>query len=138
MQKLYTRIGVWLGQAFPGATAQEHITKLITEAKELHDNPRDIMEYADCIIAILGAAYKEKFTYHDLVMAVDDKLRININRRWIKQPDGTYQHTELTHAESPRIDLIIAKTNDGSIIEVIQGTPAGALMDDEGYSIPSY
>jgi len=89
---LFNSIGEWSKKTFPDAGSIQHIIKLKNEAQEVIESPYDIKEYADCIIALLSAAYKADITFFELVKAVEDKLEINKKRNWTKLSDGTYQH----------------------------------------------
>ena len=89
---LFNSIGEWSKNAFPDAGSIEHIIKLKHEAQEVIEAPYDIKEYADCMIALLAAAYKADISFFELVEAVESKLEVNKNRKWTKLSDGTYQH----------------------------------------------
>jgi len=89
---LFNSIGEWSKNAFPDADSIKHIIKLKNEAQEVIEAPYDIKEYADCIIALLAAAYKADISFFELVEAVKNKLEVNKNRKWTKLSDGTYQH----------------------------------------------
>lgn len=90
--KLYNEFGEWIKIVFPDATAKEHILKLKIEADELIENITDKYEYADCILALFGAAYKSGLSYEVLINAIKSKFEINKNRTWRRLEDGTYQH----------------------------------------------
>jgi len=92
MEELYNNIGLWAKSAFPDAGSVEHLLKLRQEAVEAINSPEDITEYADCLIALLGASFKAGFDYSDLLKAVENKLLVNTTRNWKKESDGTYQH----------------------------------------------
>jgi hypothetical protein len=92
MEELYNSIGVWVKSAFPDAGSVEHLLKLRHEAVEAINSPGDITEYADCLIALLGASYKAGIGYNDLLKETKSKLMVNTTRNWKKESDGTYQH----------------------------------------------
>lgn len=93
MQKrLYNSIGEFSKKTFSDSGSVEHLLKLKQEADEAIKDPDNIKEYADILIALLGASYKANFTFEELMNATKDKLKVLKKREWIKQEDGTYQH----------------------------------------------
>lgn len=68
---------------------------LIHEAKELAENPNDIMEGADCFILLMDWMWREGYSIYDLLSAVQEKQKINEQREW-GQPDkdGVIEHIE--------------------------------------------
>ena len=89
---LYNEIGEWSKSAFPDANSIAHIIKMKHEAQEVIEAPYDTKEYADCLIALVAAAYKADICLFELIEATKDKLEINKKRKWVKLTDGTYQH----------------------------------------------
>ena len=57
----------------------KHLAK---EAQEAADRPRDISEYADCLLLILDATRRAGWTMVDLVDAAECKLIVNRERQW--------------------------------------------------------
>ena len=94
LSSLYNEIGTWSKSAFPDADSIAHMKKAIAEAHEVIDNPSDITEYADCLIAIFAAAYKQNIELPELLTSIQSKLSLNKKRTWLKQSDGTYQHVK--------------------------------------------
>ena len=92
MQELYDLIGKWVHDQFPKAGAKEHLLKMRQEADEAIERPKDIIELADCLICLLGAANKNGFCLEELIEATHDKLFINKQRTWHENKDGTHQH----------------------------------------------
>jgi hypothetical protein len=92
IEQLFDSIGSWSKTAFPDAGTIDHIKKLQQEAEEVIQEPSDITEYADCVIALFAGAWKSGISFNELVEAVDQKLEVNKKREWMKLPDGTYQH----------------------------------------------
>lgn len=92
MEDLYNSIGLWVKSAFPEAGTVDHLLKLRHEAMDAINSPGDITEYADCLIALLGASFKVGFDYDSLLNATNSKLLVNTTRSWKKESDGTYQH----------------------------------------------
>lgn len=89
--QLFTAIGTFSVKAFPTAKSIEHLKKLKHEADEAIEQPSDISEYADCIVALFAAAYKAGISANDLLHASNDKLEKIRNLKWTILPDGTYQ-----------------------------------------------
>lgn len=77
---------------FPDATSSDHLRKLKQETDEAINDPKDVSEYSDCLIALFAAVNRSGFTYDDLVNSTYCKLKINEQRKWLKNSDGTYQH----------------------------------------------
>lgn len=92
---LYEEIGAWSKNAFPDANSIDHLQKLKHEAQEAKETPYKIEEYADCMIALLAAAWKADIAFFELIEAVESKLEVNKKRNWKKLSDGTYQHLPL-------------------------------------------
>lgn len=92
MENIFLRMGEFSVKVMPDATPIGHLRKLKKEADEAIEDPNDIMEYADCLLAIFAAAYKSGFTYEDLEIATSFKVDILKKRRWTKTEDGLYQH----------------------------------------------
>lgn len=90
--ELYEQMGKFSIETFPEADSIDHLKKLQSETIEAIQAPKDIYEYADCLLCIFGAAYKAGFSYGELKLAIETKLYINQNRNWEKLEDGTYQH----------------------------------------------
>jgi hypothetical protein len=89
---LYEEIGMWSKNTFPDANSIDHLQKLKDEAQEAKEAPYKIEEYADCIIALLVGAWNADIAFFELIEAVEDKLKVNKQRKWQKLPNGTYQH----------------------------------------------
>lgn len=91
---LLKEMGEFSLKTFSGASSQDHMRKLKIEADESIENPLDIEEYADCLLALYAAVYKQGFNHEDLTRAAVlkfEKLRL---RKWKKQLNGTYQHIQ--------------------------------------------
>lgn len=67
---------------------------LAKEVQELLANPDDEMEWADCFLLLLDAARRKGYSVDDLMNFALKKLEINRERKWNKQPDGTYRHEQ--------------------------------------------
>lgn len=90
--ELFNNMGRFAVKEFPEAGSIEHLKKLKQEADEAIEKPNDLEEYADILLALFGAAYKAGFTYEQLLKASKSKFEVVQKRKWIKLPDGTYQH----------------------------------------------
>lgn len=62
------------------------------EVKELIENPNDKMEWADCLLLLLDAAWRKGHSVQDLFDFADEKLQINKKRKWEKQSNGVFYH----------------------------------------------
>lgn len=62
------------------------------EVRELIDNTNDKMEWADCFLLLLDAAWRKGYTIDDLVEFAKLKLEINKTRSWKKDKNGVYKH----------------------------------------------
>jgi hypothetical protein len=96
LQRLQDRIAEFQEANFPTQTLDGKLTHLVREANELRGTPEDVMEWADVLILLLGAAHKRCLTAQDLINAARIKLRINEQRQWPAEPDaeGVYHHLE--------------------------------------------
>ncbi|TVQ81776.1 MAG: DUF550 domain-containing protein [Micavibrio sp.] len=68
---------------------------LAEEVGELAETPDDLMEWADCMILLLGAAGEAGLDMDDLHRAVAEKMEINSKRKW-GRPDenGVVRHVD--------------------------------------------
>jgi len=89
---LFDAMGKFAVDKFPDAGSIEHLKKLKREADEAITEPQNLVEYADILLALFGAAYKAGFTYEQLLEASEGKFKILQKRIWIRLDDGTYQH----------------------------------------------
>jgi len=62
------------------------------EVVELIENPADTMEWADCMLLLLDAAWRKGWTMDDLLEFCIQKLEINKKRKWKKKANGVYNH----------------------------------------------
>jgi hypothetical protein len=88
----FLNMGKFSVEVMPDATSIGHLRKLKKEADEAIEDPKDIFEYADCLLALFAAAYKSGFSFEDLAIASEQKLEILKTRKWKKTDDGLYQH----------------------------------------------
>ena len=89
---LFDAMGKFAVEKFPDAGSIEHLKKLKHEADEAIAEPKNLVEYADILLALFGAAYKAGFTYEQLLEASEGKFKIVQKRNWKRLEDGTYQH----------------------------------------------
>jgi len=76
MKEIYDEMGKFSVEVFHDATSIDHLRKMKIEADETIEEPNDIFEYADCMLALFAAAYKSGFTYDDVLNAGKEKLEI--------------------------------------------------------------
>jgi hypothetical protein len=89
---LFNALSEFVFKTFPDASSNDHLKKLKIEADEAMQDNRDSSEYADCLMAVYGAAAKAGFSFNELLRAGFKKLEINKTRKWERLSDGTYQH----------------------------------------------
>lgn len=77
---------------FGERTPLSPLTHLREEIHEVIDNPKDIMEYADCATLLFDALRLAGFTLEDLEKAMSAKLQINKGREWIEVGEGDAKH----------------------------------------------
>lgn len=85
----------WAAGTFPKSTVHSKLKHLQSEVKELQEEPENLLEYADCMALLVGAASKVGFTFEDILEALWMKLDINKTRQWGKlNDDGYVEHIE--------------------------------------------
>lgn len=95
----------WTNVNFPKSGTEASLIHLQEEIKELLEAINDpakfeynegiaLMEYADCFICLLTAAGKSGFTIEQLFKAIQNKMEINYNRKWVLNADNTYSHVK--------------------------------------------
>jgi phosphoribosyl-ATP pyrophosphohydrolase len=90
----------FIDRVFKKGTAASFVSKLIDEAKELedemknlvHDEEKELMEAADCILCLLASVHRRGYKFEDLIDAMYEKIEINRNREWVEIRPGVYQH----------------------------------------------
>jgi len=85
--------GKWSDKTFGKRTTLGPLKHLEKEVQELLESPNDVMEYADCFMLLIDAARIAGISVDKLLNAVDEKFKINRNRKW-GNPDefGTVEH----------------------------------------------
>lgn len=95
MQEHLDEWAAWANQTFPWATAESKIRHLRSEVEELHDDPSDLTEYADCMALLMGAADKQGYTLQDVFDAMAKKLIVNRKRDWGEMnAEGYVEHVK--------------------------------------------
>jgi hypothetical protein len=56
-----------------------HLQKEVAECLE---DPMDVEEYADCVFLVFDACRRAGFSFNDLRIAINRKLKTNMARRW--------------------------------------------------------
>jgi hypothetical protein len=92
MKKLHKKTKYFTSEMLKDPNPKNYLNKLKDEIKEVEENVTDAEEFADCLIALFGASINAGITYEELKKAALKKIKININREWVQQPDGTFQH----------------------------------------------
>jgi Protein of unknown function (DUF550) len=70
------------------------LERLEKEAKEAKENPKDIMEYADCLLLVLDASRRAGFSVYQLLKAAQEKVKMNKRRTWpaLQDPNKAIEH----------------------------------------------
>ena len=87
--------GEWAADTFEAQTSEEKLRHLHKEIDEIIDDQQDVTEYADALSLLLDAARLQGITAEMIVSAAWTKLRINKQRTWTRNPDGTYSGSKL-------------------------------------------
>ena len=80
--ELQDRVILFQRRNFPDQTLAAKLEHLRREVVELQDNPRDLSEWADVFILILGSANKAGLAAPELIALAHEKMAINENRKW--------------------------------------------------------
>lgn len=94
---LQQQVTAWQDATFPKTDVRSYVKKLVHEVDELESSihlghfVKTVEELADVQIVLWGLANKLGI---NLDAAVEDKHRINQQRKWERMKDGTYQHVE--------------------------------------------
>lgn len=97
---LFLEVAETAFSVFADATAVQHLQKLKTEAQETIEQPDNVEEYADCLIALLGAAAKQGIQPKELMDAAINKNYLNRTKRTWAKKDGMYQHVEKSNDDN--------------------------------------
>lgn len=65
--------------------------KIENKLKEAKYNPGDVRPLADCIFSIMLAAKGLGFSVDAVMKELKKVAEDNLNKKWKKMPDGTYQ-----------------------------------------------
>jgi NTP pyrophosphatase (non-canonical NTP hydrolase) len=88
----------WQEKTFPGSTSISKLSHLSEEIIELKDSIKIKdgsyrHEFADCFLLLFGSASASGMTYDDILDAIDEKMSINLERKWEKpNADGVVHH----------------------------------------------
>lgn len=87
----------WSQKQFPDATAESSLLHLKKEIKEIESDLTNgtpqAEEYADALMCLLDSSKRAGISFNELIEAMHNKhYNININRTWVKTPDGDYRH----------------------------------------------
>lgn len=96
----------WSLKNFPEATAHSSLLKLKEETIEIEEHLikwkeqgwldlKIADEYADGLMCLFDSAGRAGLTPQDIFDAFELKLKINKERKWIKNPDNTYSHVKI-------------------------------------------
>ena len=86
-EQQFNQIIEWQNEIFPKATSLSKATHLLEEVKELRYDlmagyPSRRNEFADCFILLFGSAASDGMSYQDICNAIDEKMKINRERKW--------------------------------------------------------
>jgi hypothetical protein len=98
----------WSIKTFPEATPIGSLRKLEEEIKEIEEDinngVKNPMEYADAMMCLLDSAGRQGISVEDILGAFKEKIAINKNRTWKKNPDNSYSHIKQVAAECEHYD----------------------------------
>lgn len=83
----FEKITKWQRNTFKKSNPYTKIAHLKEEIDELlydieFDPKEKRLEFADCIILLMGAAESDGMSYEDICDAIDEKMAINYTRKW--------------------------------------------------------
>lgn len=92
-QNMQDDIAAFTDSVFGASTVRAKLHHLAEEVQELMEDPDDQHEWADCVILLIDSAKKAGLDMDDLYKAVENKMKINKNRKW-GEPDenGVVRH----------------------------------------------
>lgn len=97
-EKQFTEITLWAKAQFPESTVSSKLEHLEEEVKELKEavesnSANAVYEYADCIMLLYDAMYREGMSYQQICNAIQAKFEIVQTRQW-QEPDekGVVRH----------------------------------------------
>lgn len=92
---------------FPESTSDSSLMGLEREIKEVRDAQMDYrvmdgsenrkllgLEYVDCFMYLLDSMNRDGFNADELSDLFGEKLKINKDREWKKNKDGSYSHVK--------------------------------------------
>ena len=92
---LVARVIEFQTRTFPNQSVDAKLAHLLREINEVRQSPKDLSEWADCLILLLGAVSAQGICTDDLFAAAHLKMDINNARKW-NPPDaeGVCSHIE--------------------------------------------
>jgi predicted house-cleaning noncanonical NTP pyrophosphatase (MazG superfamily) len=95
LEDLMQRVCEWQAVTFTQSTCESKLHHMKEEIDEVIESQGDLLEWADLMILLMGAAAKAGFTMEEILVGVEAKLIINKRRKW-GEPDsrGVVKHTE--------------------------------------------
>lgn len=94
MKKVFKKVKYFTKSVLKDQNSQNYLNKLKTEILEVEEDPTNIEEFSDCLIALLAASSTAGFSYKQLKKSALKKIKKNIKRTWERQSDGTFQHVK--------------------------------------------
>ncbi len=80
--QLQERVILFQRKNFPNQPLAGKLEHLRREVHELQENPRDLSEWADVFILLLGSAAKAGIAAPELIAIAHEKMDINDSRKW--------------------------------------------------------
>lgn len=97
LKRVLTEYMAWALETFPEETIEEQAIHLRKELAELRLSG-EAEELADCLMLAhlvnLRLLWQARDAPFDVVAEVRRKLEINRRRKWVRTPEGDYQHVE--------------------------------------------
>lgn len=85
----------WTEKQFPQRNTNGICAHLRKETAEVEKSPKDVIEYADCMMLLLDAASYNGIHASDILSACYKKLDINKSRKWGKpNAQGFTEHVK--------------------------------------------
>lgn len=100
IQALQDDVFEWQSKTFPYATIESRMAHLKKEADEVAIDKCDVVEYADCLMLLMGAAGVVGIAMDEILAAAWKKLSINKKRKWLPPDEhGVCYHDKATLGE---------------------------------------
>lgn len=95
LELLFERHKKFAHKTFPESTAESSLLGLEREIQEIRNEPdkrKKGIEYIDGLFYWADSFSRAGFTFNDMKVFMKEKLSINENRDWNKNPDNSYSH----------------------------------------------